>query len=175
MIATWRNLREQLKPLACQRSFEGSEAGDVPAWAAKPLDDAAGDGIGHVRKDDRDRLRLPLEGNDRRGRACHDDIRLQTDQLLRKRSYPIGVITAPTKVRPHVAAIGPTEVRKRLRERRVAMLLLRIVFVEQHEHADPPYAVALLRPRHHRPRRRAAEPRDEMPSLCMTRKEHCEG
>src|SRR5262249_24722398 len=39
---------------------------------------------------------------------------------------------------------------------------LRIVFIARHEHADAPYAVALLRPRHERPSdRRAAEERDE--------------
>jgi hypothetical protein len=54
---------------------------------------------------------------------------LQADQLLRERSHPIGVTATPTKVHPHVAAIGPTQVRKRLREQRVAMLLLGIVFV----------------------------------------------
>jgi hypothetical protein len=31
----------------------------------------------------------------------------------------------------------------------------------RHEHADPPHAVALLRARRERPRRRAAEPSDE--------------
>jgi len=47
----------------------------------------AGDGVAHSRKDDRDRLRRPLEGNGRRGRACnHDDVGLQADQLLRERS-----------------------------------------------------------------------------------------
>jgi hypothetical protein len=29
--------------------------------------------------------------------------------------------------------------------------------------------------RHRRPRRGAPKPRDELPALCMTRKEHCEG
>src|SRR5262249_24929816 len=46
-------------------------------------------------------------------------------------------------------------------ERREAKLPLRIVFIEPHEHADPPHAVALLRLRRERPRRRAAEERDE--------------
>jgi hypothetical protein len=90
---------------------------------------------------------------------------LQTDQLLRKRSYPIDVTAAPTKVHPHVDAIGPPQVRKRLRERREATLLLKIVFVSEHEHADPPHAVALLRPRHHRPRHSAPEPCDELPTV----------
>jgi hypothetical protein len=42
---------------------------------------------------------------------------LQADQFLRERSYPIGVTAAPTNVHPHVAAIVPTQVRKRLNER----------------------------------------------------------
>src|SRR6516225_3744686 len=37
-----------------------------------------------------------------------------------------------------------------------------IVFVAHKEYADAPYA-DLLRTRHHRPRRRASEPRDELP------------
>src|SRR6516225_2486846 len=58
-----RDLGEQLKPLACQRGFEDGEAGDVAARAVEPRHEAAGDGIGHAYKDDRDRPRLPLEGS----------------------------------------------------------------------------------------------------------------
>ena len=83
-----------------------------------PRNDALGDRVGHARKDDRDRLRLPLDGNRRRGRVCQDDVGLQADQLLRERSYPIIVTAVPPQVHPHVAAIGPTQVRKRLGERR---------------------------------------------------------
>jgi hypothetical protein len=42
---------------------------------------------------------------------------LQADQLLRERSYPIDVTAAPPNVRPHVAAIGSTQARKRLHAR----------------------------------------------------------
>jgi hypothetical protein len=68
-----------------------------------------------------------------------------------------------------------------LRERRDARLDVRIVFVEPHEHPDAPHAVALLRARRERPRRRAAEPSDEFASskanahlalLCLGKKEH---
>jgi hypothetical protein len=45
-------------------STEG-EAGDVPTRAVEPRDEAAGDGVAHAHKDDRDRPRLPLEGNAR--------------------------------------------------------------------------------------------------------------
>jgi len=64
------------------------------------------DGIAHLHKYDRYCPRLPLEGNGRRGRACQDDVGLQTDQLVRERSHPIGVNARPTKVDPHVAAIA---------------------------------------------------------------------
>jgi hypothetical protein len=32
-------------------------------------------GVGHVRKDDWDRRRFPLDGDGRRGSVCHDDVR----------------------------------------------------------------------------------------------------
>jgi hypothetical protein len=75
------------------------------------------------------------------------------------------VIASPPKVHPHFAAIGPTQVRKPLRKRRVATLPLRIVLIARHEHADAPHAVALLRARRERPRRRrAAKEREELAS-----------
>ena len=53
--------------------------------------------------------RLPREGSGRRGRACHDDVRLQADQLLRERTYPIALIAVPPKVQADVGAIGPAQ------------------------------------------------------------------
>jgi hypothetical protein len=103
-----------------------------------------------------------VESNGRRGRASQDNIWFQADQLLCKRSYPTVVSARPTKVRPHIATIGPTQVRKRLIERRDVTFRLSIVFVIGHEHADAPNAVALLRPRRKRPRRRAPKPCDEL-------------
>jgi len=44
-----------------------------------------------------------------------------------------------------------------------ATLPLGIVFVAPRKYADAPHPVALLRPHHHRPRRRAPEHRDELP------------
>src|SRR6516162_10346467 len=90
-----RDLREQLKPLASQRGFIVGEASDVPARAVEPRDDARGYGFARARKDDWDRPRLPLDGNGRRVRHCQYDVGLQTDQLLRRRSYPIDVIAGP--------------------------------------------------------------------------------
>ena len=53
----------------------------------------------------------------------------QADQLLRERSHPIDVSAAPPKVHPHVAAVGPTQARKRLSERGELKLRHGIVFV----------------------------------------------
>ena len=106
-----------------------------------------------------------MYGSSRRDRTCQDDVGLQADQLMRERSYPIDVTAAPPNVYPHVAAIGPTQVRKCLRERRVAKLPLRIDFVVRQEHANSPRTVALLRSRPHRPRHHAPEPRDERPAF----------
>src|SRR6516164_2203867 len=122
-----------------------------PGWltrATRPLRT----GSPTAAKTDRDRPRLPLEGNGRRGRLCQDDVRLQADQLVRERPYPIDVIAAPTDVHPHVAAFGPTQARERLRERREDSVRQRIVFVPpSYENADAPHPLALLRPRRERP------------------------
>jgi len=81
---------------------------------------------------------------------------------MRERTYLIVVIAGPPKVHPHVAAIDPTEARKRLSERGDASLRRGIGFFARHEHADAPHAVALLRARREGPSRRAAEERDEL-------------
>jgi hypothetical protein len=67
----------------------------------------------------------------------------------------------PPKVYPHIAAIGPTQVRKRLRKRRKLNLQKRIVFVGPPDHADPSHALALLRPRRQRPSHSAAKTRNK--------------
>jgi hypothetical protein len=59
-----------------------------------------------------------------------------------------------------IATIGPTQVRKRLSERRELKLRHGIVFVERHEHADA-HALARLRTRCKRPRCR--KPDNELP------------
>src|SRR5262249_58390881 len=55
------DLREQFQPLASQRGFQVGESGDVSTRAVEPRDEAAGNRIAHVRKDDWDRQRLPVE------------------------------------------------------------------------------------------------------------------
>src|SRR5262249_53480972 len=141
--------------------FVVGKAGDVLSGAAEPR---AGGRLAHIREDNRDRRRLPLEGGGQGGRICQYDVWLQADQLLRERSYAIVVTPGPTKEHSHVSAIGPTQVRKRLSERGNVGLPHGIVFVARHEHADASQALALLRARRSRPCRSASKPRDELPA-----------
>ena len=95
-----------------------TEAGEVSTRAVQLRDDAAGDRVEAGHKDDRDRPRFPVEGSSRRGPACQDNVGLQADQLVRERSHPIGANAGRPKVHPYVVAIGPTQARERLSERR---------------------------------------------------------
>jgi len=61
------------------------------------------------------------------------------------------------KIDLNIAADGPAELLKSLPERRGAELSLRIVLGVEHQHADPPHTLYLLRPRRQRPRGRADE------------------
>jgi hypothetical protein len=119
---------------------------------------------GHAPKGRRPSCRHARErlSRGRRGRGPYEDVRLQANQLLRQRSRPIGVAASPPKVRPHIAPIRPTQVRKRSRQRIKLRLCHRIVLVERNEDTDPPYALRRLCPRQERPRRHA-KPRDELP------------
>jgi hypothetical protein len=68
----------------------------------------------------------------------------------------------PAGVDPHVAADAPAQRLQPWQERPDAGLIFLIVRGCGQEHTDAPHAVALLRPRRHRPRRRASETRDEL-------------
>src|SRR5262249_45109297 len=64
-----------------------------------------------------------------------------------------------------VAAVGPAQLLQPLQERCDARCRLWIVRGQEHEHAEAPRPLALLRARCERPRRRAAEQRDEIASF----------
>ena len=51
----------------------------------------ARDGAAPGRKGDRNRPRLPLQGNGCRSPVCQDDVGLQADQLLRQSPYPMSL------------------------------------------------------------------------------------
>ena len=163
-----------------------SSSSDLPpSVASKPLkpvtfpsggraaDEPAGNGIVPGYEDDRDRRCSRWRATTAGAPACQDDVGSQADQLLRERSYPIGVSARRTEVHPHVAASDPTQARERLHERGAGS---GVVFIERKEHADVPDAVALLRTRRKRPRSTAPPSsvmKSRRPSSNMARPSFC--
>ena len=70
-----------------------------------------------------------------------------------------GIGRCPAGVDPHVAPCGPAQLPQALQERPDQGLKIRIVRSRGYDHADAPHALALLRARRERPRRR--RPTDE--------------
>src|SRR5262249_8661334 len=91
-----------------------------------------------------------------------DDVRRECDQLRRVLPKEFNIACAPTSVDPNIAAICPSQLLQSTHKRRQADRRFRVVLGPVHEHADAPHALALLRPHRERPRRRAAEQRDEL-------------
>ena len=69
----------------------------------------------------------------------------------------LGIARGRAMLDPQVAAFAPAQLLQSLQESRIAGLSLEIVLGEVREHADAPYALALLRARRERPRRRTVQ------------------
>ena len=83
-----------------------------------------------------------------------DDIRSKPDQFRRMPANLGGIASGPAGIDPEVAADGPAQQRQPLQKRPDPSLKLRIVRGCVQEYADAPHALALLRARRERPRRR---------------------
>src|SRR5262249_20223612 len=80
-----------------------------------------------------------------------------------------GISGVPAHVESEILAFPPSETPHFLDEGGQIALIFHFSCRSTHEHADAPHAVALLRVRHERPRRRAAECGDEVaPSKANT-------
>jgi formate-dependent nitrite reductase cytochrome c552 subunit len=86
-------------------------------------------------------------------------------QFRRGFANAVGIARAPAVIDPHVAAVGPAQLRQPLQKRRGLGPRIPIIRCQYLEHADAPDAVALLCSCGERPRRRATEPRDERPTF----------
>ena len=92
-----------------------------------------------------------------------NDVRREGDQFGCVFAYSLGDRRRPSDIDPNVAADRPARLLQPLLKRGDAGLRFAIVRGDGHEHADPPHAFGLLRPRRERPRcRRTAEQRDEL-------------
>src|SRR6516225_6672125 len=92
-----------------------------------------------------------------------NNVRRERNQFRRILSHGICTRATPTVVDPHVAARSPPCFLQTLCERANTSVPFRIVSSQIDEHADAPHALALLRPRRERPRRRAAECGQQFP------------
>src|SRR5262249_38279129 len=95
-----------------------------------------------------------------------NEIGLQRSEFLRESLHQLGVERGPAIVEPDIAALRPPEFLESLLKFGDYGLSFPIAPSIRHQHADPPHALGLLRPRRERPRRRrAAEQRDELAAL----------
>src|SRR5262249_30060585 len=128
----------------------------------KAINEAGADGVDDIQEHHRHSVHRLLQCYYGRGAASQDDIGRECDQFRRIYATAVGIESTPTVVDPHVATDGPAQLLQTLRECGDAGRCFRIVRGQVQKHADAPYALALLRARRQRPRRRAAEQRDEL-------------
>src|SRR5262249_8297887 len=140
--------------------FNIGGAGKISARTRQVINEAVGDGIDNCCKNDwNGACRLPHRGYDGRG-VGDDHVWRQFHQLCRIGSYAGRVTAGPAIVDAHVAAFYPSQSVKPLLQRFDPSLSVYVIS-DTHEHADTAHPLALLRARRERPRRRAAEQRDE--------------
>jgi hypothetical protein len=120
-------------------------------------------GSTEVRKHYRYRAGLPVQRCSHWRARREDHVGFKADQILCKRSQLISIVVCPTNFRPQVPTVGPAQFLKCVGKPVEPSLCLRIVFAERHENTEPLLSMALLRPSRQRRRRRATEPRDELP------------
>src|SRR5262249_8429238 len=158
---TWRNLLEQLQPFHANAVFIRGKAGGVGAGPRQAGNKARAYRTGCEREPDGHAACRALQWSDRRTARGEDHIRRERDQLGRVFAGVILIARGPAVVDRNVGPDRPTQLLQPLQKSGVAGLHLRIVCRIGHEYADAPHALALLRARRERPRRRAAEQRDE--------------
>ena len=101
----------------------------------------------------------------RRGGGCvcrKNEFGLQRDEFL---GEPLHRLRGgrPASVDPDVAALRPPQLLESHPECGHEGLYFRVALGKPHQHANTLHPVGLLRARRQRPRRRAAEQRDELP------------
>ena len=131
------------------------------------------DRVDHIRKYNWHASSDPLQRRHALARGRDDDIRVQPDQLFGVFAKALFVVSGPADVGADVVTFVPAELLQGLHQRGDAGLPFRRVRTKIHQHADPPRRGWLLRARRKRPRRRAADNRDELPpSHASPRKDH---
>src|SRR5262245_7492764 len=136
------------------------EPGSHAAGPCKARHDPKLDRGRHLNEDDRDRGGRPLQVEDGRP-VAYQQIGRQPDQLGGVLAGASGLATKPAHVESNVVPFDPAELSQPLRQCRDSGSSL-LVRIHGHEHPDAPDTAPFLRARSPRPRRRAAEQRDEL-------------
>ena len=138
------------------------DAGDVAARPVEAGDKPTATGSPPVAKTIGIVWSPAFAASGRRGRRRNDHGDAAADEIGCQRRQPIELIVRPAVFDRHVLALDVARFLKPWRNERGSRSCSRIAF-DRPPRTRSPASVALLRPRHHRPRRRAPEPRDELP------------
>src|SRR5262249_14830605 len=152
---------EQLQSFPGNGIFEGGETGGVATRPRQALDVTGADRIGDNAEHDRNGMGCLQQWRCRCAGIGQDDVRRECDQFDRVLAHRVRLAVAPAIVDAEVLPDGPTQLLQALRKGRQTAMSFRIICSEWREHADAAHPLALLRARRERPRRRAAEKRDE--------------
>src|SRR5262249_49505370 len=97
-----------------------------------------------------------------------DQVWLQHDEVLGKSLRGLSAERRPAIVDLNVVALRPPELLECLPESCQISLSFEVVIGIRHQPANPPHPARLLRARRERPRRRAAEKRDDLAPFQLT-------
>src|SRR5215468_8656454 len=129
------------------------------------IDDTRAYRISHGREHDGQSAAEMLQSCHGYGAAGQDDVGREREQFRGIFCAPVGVVLGPADVDPHITSNIPAQFLQALVERCKSILTFRVVRSPVHEDTNPPRTFWLLRTRRQRPRRRAAEKRDEVAPL----------
>jgi hypothetical protein len=160
-----RDLLQQFHPFRPHAGLFDPESGDHPARLRQAADEALCHRIGHRNEHDGNGVGRPPGGDQGRSAVGQHEVDAQIDQFFGLRLRANGIARRPAKFDLDVARRRPMQLLQALLQRRSLFLSLGIAGRAAHQRADPAPALRLLRPRRERPRRRAAEKRDERATI----------
>src|SRR5262245_53365938 len=158
-----KQLLEQFQALATEVRHHEAHACDVAAGSRQAGDEPTAQRVTGRHRDNGDRCGCPL-GRERPERSnCHDDIDVEANQLCCEFRQPFEPILRKAALERDVFPLDPSQLPQAIEKKRGKNS--RYTWAEI---ADLVYLPSLLRARCERPRRRAAEQRDERAPLHVT-------
>src|SRR4029453_17468213 len=157
---------EKLQPFSADRVLEIAKARDVAARPCQTRHETCAERIGDAYEHNRNLARELLQGFENGSTVRHDGIQVSRDEIRSFGSNAIGSCGGKLGVDFDILSFCPSHSGKLRAEGPYAALLVWIGFVAQHQHANAPHPLRLLRTRCERPSgRRATEEPDELAAL----------